>query len=198
MLKSLLLLLLLCNITVRVMAQTEEDTYNKYTDFNMAKLEGQTDKAFKLGNEVLASADKLPAKARIAFYNSMAKLYEDSRQIEKARPLYEKVLAAAPDYYVVHLALGHIYLTDANKLAAKMNALKGDKAAYMQSRSAYIAAVNKVLPHLEKVQACDPYDDNLALIKKMYTNIDNPAGFATLNDRLKVMKANCVDVLADN
>jgi tetratricopeptide (TPR) repeat protein len=193
MLKSLLLLLLLCNLTVGVMAQTEEDTYNKYTDFNMAKLEGQTDKAFTLGNEVLASADKLPAKARIAFYNSMAKLYEDSKQIEKARPLYEKVLAAAPDYYVVH-----IYLTDANKLAAKMNALKGDKATYIQSRSAYIAAVNKVLPHLEKVQACDPYDDNLALIKKMYTNIDNPAGFATLNDRLKVMKANCVDVLADN
>jgi tetratricopeptide (TPR) repeat protein len=198
MLKSLFLFLLLCNLTVGVMAQTEEDTYNKYTDFNMAKLEGQTDKAFTLGNEVLASADKLPAKARIAFYNSMAKLYEDSKQIEKARPLYEKVLAAAPDYYVVHLALGHIYLTDANKLAAKMNVLKGDKAAYMQSRSAYIAAVNKVLLHLEKVQACDPYDDNLALIKKMYTNIDNPAGFATLNDRLKVMKANCVDVLADN
>jgi tetratricopeptide (TPR) repeat protein len=190
--------LFLCTSTVLVNAQTDEGTYNKYTDFNMARLQGETDKAYSLGNAVLANADKLPPKTRIAFYNSMAKLYEDGKQIEKARPLYEKVVAAAPDYYVVHLALGHIYLSDANALAVKMNASVGDKAAYQKNKAAYKDAVNKVLPHLEKVQACDPYDDNLALIKKMYLSINDPAGFAGLNERLETMKAKCIDILADN
>ncbi|MFD1255684.1 tetratricopeptide repeat protein [Mucilaginibacter terrae] len=185
-------------MSVLATAQTPESIYNKYTDFNLARLQGERTKSITLGQTLLPDAGKLPEKNRIGFYNSLAKLYEDNKQLDLARPLYEKVVAAVPDYYVVHLALGHIYMNDANALAVKVNDAKGDKAAYQQSRTAYIAAVNKVLMHLEKVQACDPYDDNLNLIKKLYTSIGNPAGFAGLESRLKPMRAKCLDILDEN
>jgi tetratricopeptide (TPR) repeat protein len=189
---------LFCCTTLCATAQTAETIYNKYTDFNLSRLQGETGKSLTMGQEIMANADKLPEKSRISFYNSMAKLYEDNKQFDKAQPLYEKVAAAIPDYYVVHLALGHIYLHTANELAAKVNASKGDKAAYQQNRNAYVAMVNKILPHLEKVQACDPYDDNLALIKKLYNSIDNAAGLTDLNARVKAMSAKCLDVISEN
>ena len=182
--KCLLAVLLCCSIQI-LKAQTAEEIYDEYTDYNKALFERQTDKAFTLGQKLLPNIEKLPAKTRTNFLYIFGKQYEDRKEFDKALPLYEKVAAAEPDYYVVHLALGHIYLRKAKELQTR------DKAAYT-------AMINKIIPHFEKVQACDPYDENLALIKQLYHSINNDAGFAGLNDRLKPMKTKCLDILQDH
>ena len=154
-------------------------------------------KALELGNTIMPDVARLPEKSRISFYNGMAKAYEETNQPAKAQYLYEKVTAALPNYYVAHLALGHLYLRTVDDLAKKLNASKGDRTAYEQNKKAYIAAINKTLPHLEKVQACDPYDENLALIKKLYQNSDNAAGFTGLDARLKKLSQQCLDIISE-
>jgi len=193
-LKYLFLFFLIGSLTNIVKAQTAEGIFDQYADFNVARMLGKADTAFKLGNRILPNVGKLPPKTQVSFYNGLAKLYEDNNQFDKAQAFYEKVVAAAPDYYVAHLALAHIYLRTVDELAKKTNAASGDP----QLRKAYVAAVNKVLPHLEKVQACDPYDENLGLIKKLYDSIGNSAGFPGLESRLKPMRAKCLDILDEN
>jgi tetratricopeptide (TPR) repeat protein len=197
-LNYLFLICLICSLSINVKAQSAEGVFDKYADFNVARMLGKTDTAFKLSSEILPSISKLSSKTQISFYNGLAKLYEDNNQVDKAQPFYEKVVSAAPDYYVAHLALGHIYLRTVDELAKKANAASGSKATNEQYRKAYVIAVNKVLPHLEKVQACDPYEENLALIKKLYDSIGNSAGFADLENRLKPMRVKCLDILDEN
>jgi hypothetical protein len=196
--KYLFLLTCLCGISVCVKAQNDDKIFDQYADFNIARMLNKPDTAFKLGAEILLNVNKLSPKTQISFFNGLAKLYEDNNLPNKAQPLYEKVVAAAPDYYVAHLALGHIYLRKVDELAKRVNTSVGDKAAYNQYQKEYIVAVKKVLPHLEKVQACDPYDENLALIKKLYTSLKDPAGYAGLEDRLKPLRVKCLDILDDN
>ncbi len=171
--------------------------FDKYTDFNLLRTQNNYSKALELGNTILPDAAKLPEKSRISFYNGMAKAYEETNQPAKAQYFYEKVTVALPNYYVAHLALGHLYLRTVEALAVKVNASKGDRAAYDKYKNDYIAAINKTLPHLEKVQACDPYDENLALIKKLYQNSGNAAGFDGLNARLKNLSQQCLDIISE-
>lgn len=165
-------------------AQTAEGAYDKYLDFNLARLEGRNKDAFKLAADISSHAEELPEKSRIAFYNSLAKLYEDDDQFDKALPLYEKVAVAVPDYYVAHRALGYLYVRKANIAA-------GNLPVYKQM-------VDKALPHLEKAQACDPSDETLALIKSLYQKTNNTSGLASLDTRLKQMSKSCLDILNDN
>ncbi|UEG52403.1 tetratricopeptide repeat protein [Mucilaginibacter daejeonensis] len=196
--RQLLTALLLIAGSLSAYAQKADSVYNKYTDMNLERLQGHTASALNLALQILPVANQLPAKTQIPFYNSLAKLYEDTQQFDKARPLYEKVIAAEPDYYVAHLALGHLYLDQAKELTNKLNASKGDAANYQKLRAEYIAMAKKALPHLEKVQACDPYDENLQLIKQLYTNIGDAAAFNQLPARLKPLQKKCVDILNDN
>ncbi len=186
-----------CLTAFTTSAQNNDELFNKYTDFNLLRTQNNYSKALELGNSIMPDAAKLPEKSRISFYNGMAKAYEETNQPAKAQYLYEKVTVALPDYYVAHLALGHLYLRTVNELANKMNASKGDRAAYEQNKKAYIAAINKTLPHLEKVQACDPYDENLALIKKLYQNSDNATDFNDLDSRLKKLSQHCLDIISE-
>jgi tetratricopeptide (TPR) repeat protein len=124
-------------------------------------------------------------------------MYEDNKQLDKAQPYYERVAAAVPDYYVVHRALGYLYLEDAKHLERAMNAAP-DKATRETLMEAYEKAVRKALPHLEKAQACDPSDETLALIKMLYRNIKDNAGVASLNTSLKEMSQHCIDILQDH
>ncbi|WP_158827060.1 tetratricopeptide repeat protein [Mucilaginibacter lacusdianchii] len=198
MLKYFLSALTLITFSVTVKAQTADAVYDKYVDFNLARLEGRTEDAFKLGAEVLPVTDKLPAKSQISFSNSMAKLYEDANQLDKALPLYEKVAVAVPDFYVVHRALGYIYVSKANDLAKKLNASAGNKQANTTIAAEYKAMVNKALPHLEKAQACDPSDETLALIKTLFKNTQNTSGLASLNERIAQLSKNCLTILDEN
>ena len=164
-------------------AQTAEDTYNKYLDFNLARLQGEQDKAMELSRQIMQDTARLSAKVKINFFNSLARLYEDDNQSVNAIPLYERVVAAEPDYYVAHRALGYLYLK---------NIPDADKPLNTPSTDAeYIKAVKKALPQLEKAQACDADDNTLALIKTLYKNIGDDAGLNELNNRLKVLKEKC-------
>lgn len=186
--KILVTIILLMSVTL-AHAQTGEDTYNKYLDFNLARLQGETDKAMDLSRQIMQDSAKLTVKVRINFFNSLAKLYEDDSQSVNAIPLYERVVAAEPNYYVAHRALGYLYLKNIPNADKPLNSPSTD--------AEYIKAVKKALPRLEKAQACDADDNTLTLIKTLYKNIGDDAGLNGLNNRLKALKGKCEDILSD-
>ena len=125
-------------------------------------------------------------------------MYEDNDQPDKAIPYYEKVATAVPDYYVVHRALGYIYLAKAKKIGDELNNSLNDKVMAAQLTEAYASAAKKALPHLEKAQACDPSDETLASVQRLYRNLKDTRGLTTLDSRLKQLSRNCIDLLSDH
>lgn len=178
-------------------AQSADSVYNKYLDFNMAKFQGDKDKVMELGEDLLPFADKLPEKTRINFYFSVGKMYEDNNEPQKAKPYYEKVAMAVPNYYVVHRALGYLYLEDVKMFEGELGASQDDKTMKAQLTTAYRNAIKKTLPQLEKAQACDPSAETLDIIKSLYRKLDDPTGLASLNKRLKELSRNCIDILTE-
>ncbi|WP_299497517.1 hypothetical protein [Mucilaginibacter sp.] len=178
--KKILLIIFLTCFCALAKAQTADAVYDQYLDYNLDRLHGDMAVALKLGESILPNAGKLPAKAQISFYNSMAKLYEDS-QPDRAIIYYEMVTAAEPNYYVAHRALGYLYVAKADKATGDL----------------YKAVVLKALPNLEKAQACDPSAETLALIKSMYTNLHDDAGLKSLTSRLAALSKNCLDILSE-
>ncbi|MCQ6958497.1 tetratricopeptide repeat protein [Mucilaginibacter aquariorum] len=197
MLKKALLLLSIIFAAVTTHAQTADEVYNQYLDFNLARLQGETDKALTLGQDLIPNVDKLKENARISFYYSIGNLFENDSQSVKAVEYYEKVAAAVPNYYVAQRALGYLYMKQVDEISDKLNAAKSDVNENRRLTALYIAAAKKALPHLEKAQACDPNDDTLALIKLLYKNTKDTQGAATLNARLKELSKNCIDLLND-
>ena len=197
MLKTTFVFLFSIFIALAANAQSADSVYNRYLDFNLARFQGEQDKVLDLGEQLIPVADKLPEKARINFYFSIGKMYEDNDEPAKAKPYYEKVAAAMPDYYVVHRALGYLYLQDVKDVESKLNASSGDKAKHDQFAIAYTNAVKKALPQLEKAQACDPSDETLAIIKSLYQKINDTQGLNSLDNRLKGLSKNCIDILTD-
>lgn len=186
MLKKVLLIAVICTLRAVTYAQTADEVYDKYIDFNLALLQSEHDRAMTLGEQILPDSAKLPQKVRTSFYNGIAKLYEDDSQSIKAITYYSRVAAAQPNYYVAHRALGYLYIKDV--------VLKLDSQSIVNA--VYIAKVKKALPHLEKAQACDPSDDTIALIKLLYRNIKDERGLDTLGARLSELRKNCVDILS--
>lgn len=197
MLKKIFILIVIVFAGFSAKAQTADEVYNQYLDFNLARLQGEKDKASDLGEKLLLNAERLPEKARTNFYFSIGKIYEDNNQLQKARVYYEKVAAAAPDYYVVHRALGYIYLDDVKIIEKKLNASANNQALNAQLTKDYNNTAKKALPHLEKAQACDPSDETLVIIKLLYKNMHDSRGAITLDSRLKELSKNCVDILSD-
>jgi tetratricopeptide (TPR) repeat protein len=187
----------LAGFAARAQTPSADSVYNQYLDFNLARFQGEQDKILELGENLLPHAGKLPEKARISFYFYAGKMYEDNGEPKKALPLYEMVAAAVPDYYVVHRALGYLYLADATEIATKLNAATKDAALNRQLAADYANAVRKALPHLEKAQACDPSDETLGIIKTLYKNIKDDKGLNSLDARLKELSAHCIDILTD-
>jgi tetratricopeptide (TPR) repeat protein len=198
MLKKIFLSVSCCLLLLTARAQSADSVYNKYLDFNLARLQGDQDRVLELGENLLPYAGKLPEKARISFYFAAGKMYEDNSQPDKALPYYEKVVVAVPDYYVVNRALGYLYLEDVKVLEKKFNPATADKATNAQLFADYTKAVKKALPYLEKAQACDPTDETLIIIKTLYKNIKDTAGLNTLDSRLKQLSKSCIDILTDN
>jgi len=181
-----------------VRAQSTDSVYNRYLDFNLARLQGDQDKVLELGEALIPDTGKLPQKARINFFFSAGKMYEDTDQPDKAVAFYEKVAAAVPNYYVVHRALGYLYLDKLKATEKQLNAPANDAATNARILADYTKAARIVLAHLEKAQACDPSDDTLTIIKLLYKNIKDAQRLTTLDDRLKQLNKNCIDILADN
>jgi tetratricopeptide (TPR) repeat protein len=195
--KYLTLLLFLFSATALYAQQDEKKVYERYLDFNLERFQGNTKGALTMGKALLDSVNLLPQKSRVSFYNSMGKLYEDSDLPERAVPFYEQVTAAVPNYYVAHRALGYIYASQANKVIAKMNAVKPGSPEYLTLRDQYRTIAKKAVQHLEIAQACDPSDDTLGIIKVHYKNMGDTAAIATLDERLAKLGKNCLDILSD-
>jgi tetratricopeptide (TPR) repeat protein len=192
MLKKAALFLSLLFIGTLAHAQTVDQVYDQYLDFSMSKSK-KNPKAFLIGENLLSQADKLPAKSKIILFYSMAKLYEDSGNSDEAIVYYEKVIAAEPNYYVPHRALGFIYYNKLSDFSKKLQGAKID-AKLMAD---YKAMVLKALPHLEKAEACHPSDETLDMIKLLYTAIKDTAGLNTLKSRLANLGKNCVTLLSE-
>ncbi len=192
-----LISLIITGFAARAQSPSADSVYNQYVDFNLARFQGETDKALELGEAILPYADKLPEKAKINFYFSVGKMYEDNDEHNKALPYYEKVAAAVPDYYVAHRAIGYLYLEKVNALEDELKTAGSGTAMSNQLTDALTAAVKKALPHLEKAQACDPSDETLAVIKRLYADIKDEQDLSTLDSRLKALSKNCIDILTD-
>ena len=193
MLKITLPILVLAFTFSAAKAQTAEDVYNQYLDFNLARLEGRTNDAMELGEKLLPDTAKLTRKNLTNFYYSIGKLYEDDSQSIKAQIFYERVAAVVPNYYVVQRALGYIYAKQAEDLSKKLSA--SDPTENKRMMNLYVAKVKQALPHLEKAQACDPDEDTLSRIKTLYKNIKDSKGMESLNGRLATLSKNCIDLL---
>jgi len=196
MLKWCLFIVLLFFVKLNY-AQSQESIYERYVDYNLARFERRSAQAFEMGKDLLDSAGNLPVNTRIAFYNSIGKLYEDNNQPDNAILYYEKVTAAVPDYYVAHRALGYLYLEKANELQAQLDATPENTTDYSSLQTRYKAAALKALPQLEKAQACDPSAETLTIIKNLYTQIADSAALSTLDARLANLSKNCLDILSD-
>lgn len=196
MIKTVFLFLLLIS-SFLVRAQYNSKVYNLYLDFNEAQSKNQNTKAMLKADSILHSPEKLPAKAQTSFYRRLAKLYEDQNQPEKAIVYNEKVLQAVPDYYVSHRALGYLYLLQTNNLIDKMNQAKNNLAEHQKYQLQYFKVLKTALPHLEKAEACDHDDATLNLIKSLHQKLNDKAALADLDKRLKLLRANCVDLLTD-
>ncbi|WP_121201472.1 tetratricopeptide repeat protein [Mucilaginibacter gracilis] len=190
---TIFLMFLLCSPLLKA-----QDVYDKYIDFNKAiAMDNDKDKALSLANEILTGTEKLPAKTQTNFYAKVAKLYEDKNEQTKAITFWEKVLAAEPNYYVAHRALGYLYIQQSNALAAKINASRKDPQAYATYTSQYQKIIKSSLFHLEKAQACDPDDTSLNYIKKLYQQLNDSADLNSLSARLTDMSKHCVELLTD-
>ncbi len=167
-------------------AQTADEVYDRYVDFNEAFLNANMEKAMTLGEQILPDTAKLKPGIRTSFYNFMAQVYEGDQQSGNAIIYYNRVVAAQPNFYVAHRALGYLYIKD----------ISGKPANEVVVDAVYISKVKKALPHLEKAQACDPDDETLNLIKLLYRNIKDQHGIDTLPARLNELKKNCEDILS--
>jgi len=172
--------------------------FEAYADFNTARLEGQSSTALEMGEALLDSLDQLTPKQQISFYNSMGSLYEANKAPEKAIPYYEKVIAAQPGYYVAHLALANILLKNVYDLQDSLSKSVVNHKNDPVLRLKYNAAALTAVKHLEYVQACDPDDKTLSIIKMLYKNMNDTKALNTLNSRLAELKNNCLDILMDN
>jgi len=193
---ALLFILIISAYAANAQKQALDPTYDKYVEFNLARLQGEVDKLLSMGEAILPDTAKLPVKARINFYFSIGQVYEHNEQPQKALDFYEKVAAAVPDYYVAHRGIGYIYLDRANDIQTKMNAAT-DLATNKKLAEEYSKTVRLALPHLEKAQACDPSDETLDAIKTLYKNLKDQNGLNTLDQRLKQLSTHCIDILED-
>lgn len=191
MLKKTIIFITILLCTVSAQAQTVDTAavFDKYLDLNMAMFEGNADNAERIAENIMADTVALPPKARTNYYNILGKLYEERHPAE-AKVYYERVLAHVPDFYVAHLALGYIYLKEAEEAEKKK---QSDPTT--ANKWAYINSAKKAIVHLEKAQACDPNDDTLNTITSLYKKLNDTAGLASLKTRLASLSKNCIDLL---
>ncbi|WP_028296380.1 hypothetical protein [Olivibacter sitiensis] len=187
-------ILFLCSV-FGTHAQTAEQAEDLFWDFERARVEGDKNLIIGVGEQLLPMSDKLEAKWQTYFRYYLAYAYENNGQMDKAVPLYLKVVQDVPDYYVPHRALGYHYLTESNGIAAKIkaNPPAAEKQKLMEE---YQAMLLKALPYLEKSYACDPEDNKtLQTINQVVETISAKANPEQLKERLAEKSKNCVDLL---
>lgn len=195
--KFIFILCAFSSISFVVLAQkSAQDSYHDFTVYRTTK-----------GNEaditktkaLLTLQGQLTAKQLTNVQYHLGRMYEEIGEAESAIPYYEKSLKGEPNYFVIHRALGFIYLNKTKPFVKQMNDASAAKnvTANATSFTQYKAMVQKALPYLEKYQACEPDDDTLNIITNLYKSIKEPQAIAALPDRLKPLSEKCVSLLDD-
>jgi tetratricopeptide (TPR) repeat protein len=198
MLKRYLFLWLFSLSFILAKAQvTDTVLLNKMGDFDLAALNGDSYSALQIGEQILPDTGKMTSGIRTNFFAKLAKAYDEIDQDNTAIIYYQKVDAGAPDYFVAQRALGLLYNENAEDIQLKLYITPKDNPNYKSLFSQYEQAVRKALPHLEKAQACDPDDDTLDLIRTLYRNINDEAGYTAFLKRIPDLAKKCVDLLED-
>lgn len=197
--KLSLIFCLLLGISYHSFAQSKPIA-DAYYDFKVAKSTKKGDqqtltdilKLLKRSNELTPGQI-----ANLEYHAGGA--YEEMGQPDQAIPHYENSLKAEPNYFVIHRALGFIYLTKTKPLVAQMNEANQSKdaAANAKAFAEYKVLVKKAIPYLEKYQACDPDDETLSIIVNLYKSIKDTTNIASLTERLKALGVKCVSLLED-
>ncbi|WP_407428921.1 tetratricopeptide repeat protein [Arcticibacter sp.] len=188
-------IILLIFLSKTAISQTPVD---QYYDFSLHLSEGNAEKAMEIAEKLIPSATVLSKKQQAIFYFKLGRLYEDSKNKQKAIVFYEKSLTLEPNYYVPHLALGYLYLDHANALSTKMKAEKTNASVNQRYMAEYKGILKKAVPHLEKAVACDPNDQVLTSIKNIYLALDDAATYKSLDSRIDELNKNCVTVLTED
>lgn len=188
-------IILLILFSKPAISQTPED---QYYDFSLHLSEGNAEKAMSIAEKLIPSASVLKKKQQAIFYFKLGRLYEDSKNGQKAIIFYQKSLALEPDYYVPHLALGYLYLGNANVVATKLKVEKTNTSVHQRYMTEYKGILRQAVPHLEKAMACDPNEQVLNSIKNIYLALDDATGFKSLDSRIDELNKNCVTVLTED
>ncbi len=177
-------------------AQTTEEAEEHYANFSQNRIFGTESDVIYDGEKLLTMLDKFsPARQTfITFY--LANAYENTGQIEKAEPLYLKVIEAEPDYHVPYRALGYYYLKQSNSVAEKLNASK-DATERKKLMEEYRGICAKALFHLEKDYACDPFEGTLETINRLIKTLGEAAKPDEFEQRIAKLAENCITVLTD-
>lgn len=196
MLNIAILSFLLVTIHLSIQAQTAEEAEEHYTNFSENRIFGTEIDVIRDGEKLLTMLDKFsPARQTfITFY--LANAYENSGQIEKAEPLYLKVIEAEPGYYVPYRALGHYYLKLGNRIGEKLNASK-DTDERTKLEVEYYNMRAKALSYLEKDYACDPFEGTLNTINWLMKVVGEQAKPNGFEQRVAKLSENCVSILTD-
>ena len=186
-----LLLILFCK------AALSQDVVDHYYNFGGAITEGRESTALALAEKILPESSSLSEKQQAIFFYKLAGLFENLKNTEQAINYYQKSLKIEPDYYVPHMALGYLYLSQANLLANQINGEKKDIVLQKKYVTAYNAKLKQALPHLEKAMACDPNDQVLSSINFAYKALKDPLSLNSLNSRLDELKKRCITLLTE-
>lgn len=186
-----MVLILICNTAM------SQDVVDHYYNFGGAITEGRESTALALAEKILPESSSLSEKQQAIFFYKLAGLFENVKNTEQAINYYQKSLAIEPNYYVPHMALGYLYLSQANLLANQVNQEKNNFDLQKKHVSAYNAKLKQALPHLEKAMACDPNDQVLASINFAYKALKDTVSLNSLNSRLEELEKECLTLLAE-
>ena len=186
-----LLLILFCKTAM------SQDVVDHYYNFGGAITEGKESSALMLAEKILPESSLLSAKQQAIFFYKLAGLFENLKNTEQAINYYKRSLEIEPNYYVPHMALGYLYLSQANLLANQINDEKKDAVLQKKYVGAYNNKLKQALPHLEKAMACDPNDQVLSSINFAYKAFNDTVSLHSLNSRLRELEKGCVTLLTE-
>lgn len=185
----------LLSLTFMAYAQTKEQAEDLFWDFEESRFNGDRHTVISKGEQLLPISDKLNPKWRTYFVYYLASAYENNGQMDKAVPLYLRVIEAEPNYYVPHRAIGFHYLAESSNITARIKATT--EATEKQKLMAdYQSILMRALPYLEKSYACDSEDEQtLQTINQVMTAIGPKAKPAAFKQRVALLSKNCVTLL---
>ena len=80
----------------------------------------------------------------------------------------------------------------------KVNSEKNNLELRNKYINEYKTVLKKSLPHFEKAMACDPNDQVMVSIKNVYAALKDTESIKSLDDRLAILKGECLDFLSED